>query len=81
MSWSIGVAAWPSDTASDKLKEQVAQWTCPEPEESIKQTALELITKTLAGNNPARPVNVSAYGSQSSWGDGQVSNTLSITIT
>jgi hypothetical protein len=86
MSWSVSATAVKSDVAAKAIESQFASYTpCPEPEESIKQAARDLIAQALAGNVPSREVSVSAWGSQttSSGGKGApdvVSNTLSITI-
>jgi hypothetical protein len=89
MSWSVGVTSKLSDEAAVEIERQFAGMTypCPEPEETIKQGVRDLLAVALKGNIQTHTVNVSAWGSQSTWTDGTegaptcVSNTLNISIT
>lgn len=85
MSWSVS-ASGRSDEVAKTVEEQFESMKaspCPEPEESLKQQARQLLAAGLAAQNPARSVSVSAFGSQSTSGEGEdaiITNTFSVSI-
>jgi len=85
MSWSVSATGNSIDVAM-KIEEQFSSYTpCPDPEESIKQSARDLIGQALRGNIPDREVTVSACGSQATYygtegAPDRVANTLNISI-
>ena len=68
MSWSVGVKDLPVWSAKAQIEEQfrgMDHYPCPEPEESIKQSARKLIAEALDGTTrEGAKATVSAYGSQ-----------------
>ena len=87
MSWSVG-GNGDSQKVAAAVEAQFAAMTipCPEPEETIKQAVRALLAQALAGNNPSRLLEVSAWGSQSNvaateTSPAHVSNSLHINIT
>lgn len=72
MSWSVGHSG-PSNLVAEELEKQftaMESYPCPEPEETIKQRARQLIAVALGANVPPRTVSVGAYGGQSDWTQG-----------
>ena len=67
MSWGVQAGGKSDQVAKDIEKHFENMSSCEEPEETIKQQARKIIAIALEGNNPARTVNVSAWGSQSKY--------------
>lgn len=85
MSWSVG-ATGKAPTVAEQIAKQFENGSkCAEPEETIRQAAKKLIETSLEAQDPAKDVQVSAYGSQSVYDVGSPNatfrNSLSISIT
>lgn len=64
MSWSFNAIGRPAAVAA-KLKADLARNKCVEPEETIKNTIVDLVGIALAAYPDGAVVKVEAYGSQS----------------
>jgi hypothetical protein len=81
MSWSVGGTGKP-EQISKAIDDAFMGSKCAEPEESIRLLAWGLIHRALGEQDPAKDVQVSAYGSMSKdFSTGVVRNSLNITVT
>lgn len=80
MSWTFdGVGRAPKVAAH--MRETLSKYRCKEPEESIKNAAVDLVEKALSGFASDRAVMVRANGHQDEASGGEVKcNTLNLTI-
>jgi hypothetical protein len=84
MSWSFQAVGKPAAVLA-KAKQEFAKSPCVEPEETIRQKALEQIDVALSAFPASAPVKVIANGSQSSEyaagvTTGKATNSLNVTI-
>jgi hypothetical protein len=63
MSWSVSLKGKTPAIAA-KLKEELAIYVCPEPEEAIRQAAMRQIMSILEAAPEGTPFAVDASGSQ-----------------
>lgn len=86
MSWSVAATGKAPAVGAD-LERQFANGSkCSEPEETIRQAARMLLAASIAGQDPASVVQISAAGSQSqSYSTGasgsSIKNSLTIAVT
>ena len=64
MSWSVGASGYTPEVGETIEKQFTDGYVCPEPEESTRQAARELIAKTVAAQTPGTKLQIAAYGSQ-----------------
>jgi hypothetical protein len=64
MSWSVAAIGKASAVRASIADQFAKQSKCMEPEESVRQAAATLIDASLAAQDPATAVRVSASGSQ-----------------
>jgi hypothetical protein len=77
MSWSVSATGKAAAVAA-KVAADLSKIKCAEPEETIKNAVGSAIAAGLAVFPPDVPVKVSASGSQSDRGSGQLTNQLSV---
>lgn len=83
MSWSTSNSGTPAAVLAT-TESTLNGYKCPEPEETIKGKALEVIREVLNAQPEGVTVSLSAYGSQSKASndpDGKAVNSLTISIT
>lgn len=85
MSWNKYKTGYSDIIAMELVAEAATDTPLAEPEETLRQSAMNLIATALAANTPPRPLTVVAAGSQSQDGGtidkpASISNTLNISI-
>jgi len=71
MSWSVA-AKGETPGVGEIIDKQFADGSkCPEPEETIRQSARNLIAGTVGAQSPGTKLVISAYGSQSTSSQGE----------
>lgn len=80
MSWSFSAIGRPVAIAAS-AKEQLNRYRCSEPEETIKNSVVDIISTALASYDAKTAVHIEASGSQ--WTDsttGTAANSLNLSI-
>jgi len=81
MSWSVGATGKAAAVAKAIAKQFADAGKCVEPEETVRQAALSVISAAINGQGPKAAVTVNASGHQSGLpGTNEVSNTLTISV-
>jgi len=82
MSWSISGRMGKAAAVRAAVAKEFEQGSkCTEPEETIRQSAAQIIDSALAGQDPQQVVEVSASGHMSTNNGKVASNTLNIAVT